>query len=535
MSESNGSVTPSPGNDVNAIINIDSIHPTLSLLKALPECNLVIKKEKDTDKKTVRTSFPLKNHKDLLLSGRVYHDYDFKPRKSIMDRATAPQEFAKSEFRGFYVLFWLSMFVWIVQLYAKSYWLRNTILGLPIAKIVFRQFFVLFGSDFIMVLLTFFSFGLQWCVEKRYIVWANTGYAIQLIWQGCFTSLAVYWVIHRKFPVIQCLFFTLHCAVLVMKQFSYAQHLGYMSKARELHEAYGDVLQLIRNILKEDSDEGQMYRFELEYPDHTESIDALKAEEVVALTMKYLSRQLRSEKGNVAYPNNLTLLNYIDYLLVPSLVYSLEFPRVSKFNLKYLLVKVASIFGVLIICLALVDWYFLPTAESVQGLDFMTKLHHAPFLMSRILFPAVILYLLLFYLTFDCILNAFAEITKFADREFYGPWWNTVTWDEFARLWNIPVHVFLMRHVYHSSRQRMNKTWAVFLTFLLSALVHEFVMLLVTGKLRCYILFMQLLQLPLYDLCQMSGLKNRALLGNLFFWIGIFTGPSFLCILYIVF
>ncbi|WBW73510.1 acyl-CoA-sterol acyltransferase Are1 [Schizosaccharomyces osmophilus] len=537
MTDSGCSQSASPVCDANAIINVESIHPTVSLLKALPECNLVIKEKEieNTKKKPAKSSFPLKNLKDLLLSGRVYHDYQFRPRKSIFDRVTTPQTFLKNEFRGFYVLFWLSMFVWIVQLYAKSYWLRNTILGLPLARIVFRQFFVLFGSDFIMVFLTLFSFVLQWCIAKRYIAWSNTGYIIQLVWQGCFTSLAAYWVVHRKFPVIQSLFFTLHCAVLVMKQHSYAHHLGYLSTVSALHEAYGDVLKVVRSSLKDDSNEAESISFELEYPDRTEQIDAIKADEVVALTMKYLDHSLWSEIGNVVYPTNVTLLNYIDYLLIPSLVYSLEFPRVSKINLKYLTVKIISTFSVLFTCLALVDWYFLPAAESVQGLDFVTKLHHAPFLMSRLLFPAVILYLLLFYLTFDVILNAFAEITKFADRDFYGPWWNTVTWDEFARQWNKPVHVFLMRHVYHSSRQILNKSMAVVFTFLLSALVHEFVMLLVTKKLRCYILFFQLLQLPLYDLSQMSAFKNNELLGNLFFWIGIFTGPSFICILYIVF
>lgn len=30
---------------------------------------------------------------------------------------------------------------------------------------------------------------------------------------------------------------------------------------------------------------------------------------------------------------------------------------------------------------------------------------------------------------------------SFADREFYQDWWNSTSWDEFARKWNKPVHV----------------------------------------------------------------------------------------------
>lgn len=45
------------------------------------------------------------------------------------------------------------------------------------------------------------------------------------------------------------------------------------------------------------------------------------------------------------------------------------------------------------------------------------------------------MYLLVFYIIWDAILNAIAELTRFSDREFYGPWWNSVTWDQFAREW----------------------------------------------------------------------------------------------------
>ena len=83
---------------------------------------------------------------------------------------------------------------------------------------------------------------------------------------------------------------------------------------------------------------------------------------------------------------------------------------------------------------------------------------------------AVMISLLVFYIIFDCILFAFAELTCFAgqwlssffyahsshcflmpihsiDREFYQDWWNSTSFDEFARRWNVPVHTFLLKHV----------------------------------------------------------------------------------------
>ena len=42
----------------------------------------------------------------------------------------------------------------------------------------------------------------------------------------------------------------------------------------------------------------------------------------------------------------------------------------------------------------------------------------------------ITLYLLAFYVIFECVLNVFAEVTQFADRGFYDAWWNSTTWDQ---------------------------------------------------------------------------------------------------------
>jgi MBOAT, membrane-bound O-acyltransferase family len=48
------------------------------------------------------------------------------------------------------------------------------------------------------------------------------------------------------------------------------------------------------------------------------------------------------------------------------------------------------------------------------------------------------------------VLNVLAELTYFADRGFYADWWNSVSWDQFARDWNRPVHNFLRKPCSHS-------------------------------------------------------------------------------------
>ena len=133
---------------------------------------------------------------------------------------------------------------------------------------------------------------------------------------------------------------------------------------------------------------------------------------------------------------------------------------------------------------------------------------------------------------------------------------NLVSWDQFARDWNRPVHIFLLRHVFHSSISslKVNKHTATLITFFLSACIHELVMWCLFKKLRGYLLIMQMCQLPvrrpipihsyiyrtdttlkqLVQLSRTKWLKGQRTLGNIVFWIGIFTGPSLLCSLYLI-
>src|ERR1700712_5579701 len=99
-----------------------------------------------------------------------------------------------------------------------------------------------------------------------------------------------------------------------------------------------------------------------------------------------------------------------------------------------------------------------------------------------------------------------------------------------------PVHNFLLRHVYHSSISafHLNKQSATFVTFFLSACVHELIMLCLFKKVRGYLFAMQLMQLPLVSLSRTKLLKGRELLGNVVFWFGLFVGPSILTSLYLI-
>lgn len=101
----------------------------------------------------------------------------------------------------------------------------------------------------------------------------------------------------------------------------------------------------------------------------------------------------------------------------------------------------------------------------------------------------------------------------------------------------MPVHRFLLRHVYHSSMSVLNvkKGQATLITFFLSSVVHEMVMACMTKKIRVYLLCSQMLQLPLVMLMRSKWFKQYPTVANVFFWFGLFCGPSFLCLAYVLF
>jgi sterol O-acyltransferase len=254
-----------------------------------------------------------------------------------------------------------------------------------------------------------------------------------------------------------------------------------------------------------------------------------------------------------SYPKNLTVSNYCDYVLLPTLVYELEYPRQETRNWAYILEKSTATFGVIFIMILVSQVYIYPvvmlTVEMRTGsppsllhplgtpaLSLQERVQQFPWILSDLLFPFMMEYMLAWYVIWECVLNVFAELTLFADRGFYADWWNSTSWDQYARDWNRPVHNFLLRHVYHSSISslRVSKQVATLITFMLSALVHELVMWCLFKKARGYLMVMQMMQVPLVMLSKTRFLKNRETLGNVVFWLGIFTGPSFLCSLYLI-
>jgi sterol O-acyltransferase len=62
--------------------------------------------------------------------------------------------------------------------------------------------------------------------------------------------------------------------------------------------------------------------------------------------------------------------------------------------------------------------------------------------------PLILMIILMVFLLFESFPNALAELTGFADREFYQDWWNATSIEEFYGKWLKFSYLFYYRHVY---------------------------------------------------------------------------------------
>ncbi|KAF2835585.1 hypothetical protein M501DRAFT_941640 [Patellaria atrata CBS 101060] len=514
-----------------------------------------------------------------------FRDLVFTRQFTTFDRKNPSN--AGSPFHGFFTLFWLAMGLLLLRVAAQNWREHGSILGSnEIMKMMFKRDVVVLGlTDGVMCASTAFGLLLQKTILKGYLKWETSGWIIQNAWQTLYLGAVLGWTLYRNWPWTHTVFIVLHCLVFIMKQHSYAFYNGYLSQVyrrRSLLQGKLEQLNIITPITSPTSserrklssptsaldqlDQNTAHRRQSTGPKSStnlknerseistiaasiESGSSLDADQlstfssIIRQEISALDAELMGKCTNKpsAYPANLTLANSADYICLPTLVYELEYPRQEHINWWYVAEKSAATFGVLWVMMIVSQAYiYPPVAETVRmkeaGMPLAQRWREFPWIVSDMLFPLLIEQLLSWYVIWECILNVLAELTKFADRGFYGDWWNSVSWDQYARDWNRPVHAFLLRHVYHSSISafHISKRTATFATFLLSACVHELVMWCLFRKVRGYLFLSQLSQLPLAMLSRTKLLKGRDVLGNVVFWLGLFVGPSIITSLYLI-
>lgn len=509
-----------------------------------------------------------------------FRDLVFTRQFTTFDRQNPAS--SESPFFGFFTLFWIAMVLLFFQVSMRNWREHGSILGRnQIMKMMFsRDVFVLAIADGVMYAACFEGYLMQLLVWKGYINWNKSGWIVQNVWQSGYLGAVMLTAYSREWPWTHTIFAMLHGLVFVMKQHSYAFYNGYLSGVyrrralleRKLEElqtlemqspptspaaaasssldlpsvlpsnpAYTTTSTTTTNKRRPSMTQRTSTNLSTEHSDVATVALAMSSNQpiqpphlsaftrVIRAELADLNHELRGKNtsGTNAYPSNLRLLNLAEFICLPTLVYELEYPRQPHINWLYVLEKTTATFGVLGVMMVISQAFIYPpvarcVAMKAEGMSVSDRWREFPFIVSDMLFPLLIEQLLTWYLIWECILNVLAELTFFADRGFYGAWWNSVTWDQYARDWNRPVHNFLLRHVYHSSIStlKVGRGTATFLTFLLSALVHEMCMAVMFKKVRGYLFAMQLAQMPLVMVSRSKLLRGRTVLGNVIFWLG---------------
>lgn len=362
---------------------------------------------------------------------KQFQDVVFKPGNTAFDRHNPERS---GSFHGFFALFWLGLGFLFVKTTAEHWRRTGHLFDGKLVVLYKLNAWELISLDALMVVSSVFVVALQYLVLKG-LSWDRYGWIIENLWQAFYLGNVVYQSYTLEWQWIQSVFIVLHCIVMLMKQHSYATYMGYLSEVYKARNRLEKKLIKLRQgaevpklKVQPPSPEEEKDNAELSNEQLDPELTAREEQEGRLLAqIEELSEELTHD--GVTYPANLTLWNYIDYLLVPSLVYDIVYPRTKKIRWWYVFEKTLATFGTFGLMTLIVESYILPVIpKNINTMTTNQKLAELPWLMLRVVFPFITMYLLTFYIIFECVCQWFAEITRFADRNFYNDWWNSLSW-----------------------------------------------------------------------------------------------------------
>uniref|UniRef100_A0A6Q2XK40 O-acyltransferase n=1 Tax=Esox lucius TaxID=8010 RepID=A0A6Q2XK40_ESOLU len=223
--------------------------------------------------------------------------------------------------------------------------------------------------------------------------------------------------------------------------------------------------------------------------------------------------------------------SYLYFLFAPTLIYRESYPRNPKIRWNYVGVTFLKILGCLFYGYFILVRLCVPVFMNNSNTPFSTRtlvlaLFHATL-------PGMLMLLLAFFAFLHCWLNAFAEMLRFADRMFYKDWWNSTSFANYYRTWNVVVHDWLYCYGYRDflllSRKKF-RTAAMLSVFAVSALVHEYVFTLGFGffypVMFCLFAFFGVaFNFTLND-------KRKSPVWNIMMWTCLFIGQGVMVCLY---
>ena len=223
------------------------------------------------------------------------------------------------------------------------------------------------------------------------------------------------------------------------------------------------------------------------------------------------------------FPNHINKTQFIYFLFAPTMCFQFFYPRTDRIRTMWLCKRVVEGVVSLSLTLIVIQQYINPIVLNTIPILQADSINYVLLLERhlKLSLPNLYVWLFMFYSGFQCNTNFISEVLSFADREFYKDWWNSRTLGEYWRKWNLPVHNWMLRHVYYPIVAKgYGKTFSMFITFLLSAVAHEY---LVGGACRIltYWAFLAMMgQIPMIVVMDLFKKQlETSQIGNVVFWV----------------
>ncbi|EAR83561.1 membrane bound O-acyltransferase, MBOAT protein (macronuclear) [Tetrahymena thermophila SB210] len=442
----------------------------------------------------------------------------FQLRPSLLDELEENSEIRKSKFRGVFMALYLLIFTFLLSKPIQNF-IKN---GYAFSPVLFNSF----KNDFFLCIITwplFYAWSYTAFILQKLILLGLNDKLASILQHSTQSAIFVY-TIYMTFTRDWCSTHATFCCLLAcshfMKMHSYTQA---NKKYREIYlrSQKQSIIKKKVSGNKEFSDEDK--KAVNSSNDQQKQKGQTNGKNSISQNVEDSDNE--DKKKDIPYPQNINIKNFTLFMWMPVLIYEKSYPRSPKVRIWYILLKSTITAFCILAAYAIWTDYVMPVIQLGHTI-------HRIELIFQLLLPLGAFNMCLFYILFENILGVFAEITRFGDRKFFDDWWNCTSYEEYNRKWNRPVHLFLYRHVYLECLEeyKTSKFTAQLVTFFFSALLHEWIAVMVFRIVRPILFGFMLFQIPLFFM--MKPFKGQAL-GNAIFWFGLFMGPTLIAVGYL--
>ena len=187
-------------------------------------------------------------------------------------------------------------------------------------------------------------------------------------------------------------------------------------------------------------------------------------------------------EGKQQTPTQSSLSHYVYFLFAPTLVFRHSYPRTERTDWGRV-ARLAYYFVVVVFAAMIAIRHTILPVFKDAGLRPIHIRDLVRFQMSAFAFAFLFHVMGLGFALIHCFMNIFAEVLRFADRNFYQDWWSTTNAMDRLRRWNSCIGDWIYEYLYSAivSATRGNKPLSSVLVFLASALLHDYAINMMLG------------------------------------------------------